>query len=290
MERLYTRREALKLFSTTLLAGVAPPFHQLMSQLERPTFSVYGLHGTPDLGGGVDSELLVSDLINLGAKWLVSLDPSEELLQRIKSSNIGLIIRTSEPENTFTPDYQVSLLKKYQKYIPNLVIQPFNEVNLLAETGGKVIPAPEHISKSFIPTAELISEYGGLTLITPLAQRTSYPNFEELPYYIESLRQLKKAKDISWILNNLALGVHSYIFTPGEDQWRRVSILASAAQQILEVNLPIFITESGLYQTRQTNFSQELVARETIRQLETPVPYHLPIQSNCFCDVFDKGV
>lgn len=246
---------------------------------EPKTFDMFGLHDTPNVGGSRDIKVAISDLQTLGAKFLVTLDPSLQLLKDTTAADIAVISRAYLPNNTFDDDYLIRLMRKLKHVTDIPLVQPFNEVNLLQETGGVVKLPEQHIRSDFLQAADLISLLGGRTLLTPLAQEAPVDEYDYLDRMLITLLQNKTPQ---WIARYIALGVHSYIFTPGENPWQRIQRLDSLVVKNVGTHLPIYVTEAGIHQTQTRQQNDETIGRETVRLLDTPIPLNLPIQSFCF--------
>ncbi len=242
------------------------------------TFTIFGLHGTPNPGGSDNLELTITDARRLRAKWWVALDPTEEELAAFGNAGINVITRLLLPDNNFNARLIESAIKKPN--ISNLLIQPFNEPNRDVENGGKVVSPEEHMRQAFIPAARAIISRGAIPLLTPLAQRAQDGGIDEGSYFARMLDVLKReAPDI--LSGNLAIALHNYIFEPGEDFWQRPRQLAEIVRTSLGFIPPIYITEAGLHQSLEKQFSEELLASETIRLLDSSIPNDLPVKAFC---------
>lgn len=150
-----------------------------------------------------------------------------------------------------------------------MIIQTFNEVNLPEYTGEVEVDPKDHIVRDFLPSAEAVIDSGGLVLMTPTAP---WAPGNEFDFNEIMFRTLAKNVSRSELLKNFGLSVHSYIRFPGDDLWPRTIALYKMATRILGVELPLYITEAGLHQDINSNFPPELVARETVNLLNTPIP------------------
>jgi hypothetical protein len=224
-------------------------------------------------------------LITLKAKSLVTLDPSVELLEQLKAIGVQPIIRGFLPANRFWGEEISRTLTKLKEHAIPIINQPFNEVNLLSNTNESPRSPTDHISQDFIPAAELIDSYGGLTLLTPLAQRaqTTINNFQydDTLYFRYQLTALKKQKSVNWIRNRVAIGFHSYTFSPNESPHKRIYAAHQLTKDILGISLPFYVTEGGLFQDTDQVYPEAVVSESTVSLLSSSLPKETKVESFC---------
>ncbi len=248
---------------------------------ERKVFDVLGFVVNPYVGGGENPERAISDTKQLGGKNLLVLEPNERFIESARNSGIQLITRLYLKDNTFDKDRVEEVLRTASTYPQRLIVQPFNEVNLPEiETGGRYIGPAEHIVNNFIPAAKVVEQYGGLTLLTPLAQGAP---IDEYIYLKDMLLTLRANAPLEWIRNNIGIGLHNYIFQPGEDFWYRIKAVNPWISRFMEgTYLPLHITEAGLYQHHDKPFPEETFSNELMRIIDSPIPPEITnLQSFC---------
>lgn len=268
-----TRRQFLGLSALTI-AG-------LLTNSERKVFDLLGFVANPYVGGGENPSRVISDTTSLGGKTLLVLEPNQNFIENAKNSNITLITRLYLKNNSFDKDKVEEALRIAATYPQRLIVQPFNEINLPEiETGGKYVSPEEHITKDLLPAAKVIEQYGGLTLITPLAQGTA---IDDSAYLKDMLVTLRANAPLEWIKNNIGIGLHNYIFYPGEDFWYRPKVMTPWIASFMDgAYLPLHITEAGLYQHTSRPFPEQTYGQELLRIVDTPIPSDVfNLQSIC---------
>lgn len=258
------------------LCGLSPFSTELIFHKRPKLFSVFGLHDTPNIGGSLIPDMTITDVKSVGGKSLVVLDPSEQTLKAAAAGHTPVLSRAYLPDNRFHGDELETMLLRLKRFNPHPVVQPYNEVNLLAETGNIPVSPEEHM-RDFLSAAEIITSRDGMVLLTPLAQKAEV---DEIAYLQEMLMGLNDMP--SWLTDRLGIGIHNYIFGVDEDQWPRVMKIHQIVQGALGRSLPIYITEMGLYQNRHKYFDQLAVAEETVRLIDERIPAGLRIESANF--------
>lgn len=260
-----------------------------------PLYKIYGLHDTPNGGGSTHLDIIAYDINILRPRSLTLLDPSQALLEFAKEAGLSVAFRISQNNNHFDAKKVATESDKAFTHTENLVLQPYNEINLLDETGGRPMSPKEHIEQHFLPAAKLIAQVAkrhqrrARVLITPLAQRApKVEGLDEKEYFKKMLNYL--GPHLETLDVDLALGLHAYEFIKGQDTERSkdfedykdaleyVQKRYRDAQEILGLNLPIYVTEAGIHQTIDNPFSDKVVAKETRRILETAIPNGLLLE------------
>lgn len=255
------------------------PKEQILLKSLQSLYDIYGIHDTPNVGGSFDLTLFEQDIWRLKPRWVTFTSPSSRLLRFSQAANLSVISRIYQKDNYFNAQLIKNEASKAFEFIKDPFLVPFNEVNLLEETGGISLSPEEHILKHFLPSVDLISKIAenyqkrAQILITPLAQRA--PNEEA--YFAKMLQSLKPY--LNRFNCDFALGLHAYIFEEDEDPLQYIKDRYSMSQSILGVDLPIFVTEGGLYQTVEKGFSDEIVAKQTCKILKTSILTDLPIKA-----------
>lgn len=249
---------------------------------KRRILDVYGLHDTPNIGGSMDVPLALDDFRRLRATGLTLLNPAPSLLAGSVVMGLSVAVRIYQENNIFNSRCVEAEVGKAFSYVDSPVFQLNNEVNLTRETNGESVSPREHLEKQFLPAAELVCQVAGSyrrrprILITPLAQKAPDVNgLDEEAYFKEFLGCLRP--HISRLNCDLLLGLHAYIFEPGEDPLVYIKERYLQAREIMERDLPIYVTEGGLHQSAERSFSDEVIAWEIKRILQTPIPNGLPL-------------
>lgn len=250
---------------------------------EKKIRNILGFHDTPNTGGSMNVKLALSDILYLGGGRITGINLSESLLSHSQSLGLTVTDRIDLPRNHFKADIITSEAEKVYGYVENPFFVPFNEVNLLQETGGEEVSPSEHIEAHFVPAVELISQIAkrhnkrARVLITPLAQDApKVCGLSEEAYFEEMLKCLRPY--MTKLDCDLQLGLHPYILNPGDNPIDYIQKRYNKAREILGVELPIQATEAGLQHTRDSDYSQELIAAETVRILNIPIPARLPLK------------
>ncbi len=250
---------------------------------ERSIANVRGLHDTPNIGGSMDVSLALDDFRRLKATGLTLLNPSPFLLAGSEAMGLEVAVRIYKENNVFDSQCVGAEVGKAFAYLTNPVFQLNNEVNLSEETDGEQVSPREHLEKQFLPAAELVCQIAGSyrsrprILTTPLAQKAPDVNgLNEEAYFKEFLELL--SPHISRLNCDLLLGLHAYIFEEGEDPLEYIKERYLQAREILDRDLPIYVTEGGLHHGERTSYSDEVIAWELERILQTPIPSDLPLR------------
>lgn len=250
---------------------------------EKKIRDILGFHDTPNSGGSINVELALSDILYLGGGRITGINLSEYLLRHSQSLGLTVTNRIDLPANHFMASTIGAEAEKVCRYVENPFFVPFNEVNLLQETGGEEVSPSEHIEAHFVPAVELISRVAkkhnkrARVLITPLAQDApKICGFDEEAYFEEMLKCL--GPYMAKLDCDLQLGLHPYILHPGDNPIDYIQRRHNKAREILGVELPIQATEAGLQHTKDSDYSQELIAAETVRILNIPIPAGLPLE------------
>lgn len=246
--------------------------------MNKTVADIRGLHDTPIEGGSEDEKLAMEDMKNLGMKYFVSLNPLEKMLEAA-TDNPGLTVihRAFMENNLYDKNYLGKMTKKAIKYSSSEkpLIVPFNETNLLAETGDIFISPKEHIVKHFIPAARLILDKGGTPILTPVAQGNG-----SLDYFSSMIDAL--VDNDPDLLNEIKIGLHNYILDPEENIWEYPSLINKIVTSKLGKQIGIHITEGGMLQSLPRTFDDTTVAQVFIRILKEGIPKYLPIESESF--------
>lgn len=251
---------------------------------ERTIFSIFGLHTTPDLGGGNNVSLTLSDAGRLKAHGLTVLNPWPFLLERAGNVGFEVVVRIHQPGNVFVSRSIEEEVEKAFKQGRDAIFQTNNEVNLLRETGGVFVSPKEHLENQFLPAVRKIIEVAqkrqrrAKILITPFAQNAPAINgIDERAYSEEFYDRL--APYMEKLACDFYLGLHAYIFQPGEDPLEYAEERYAEFRRRTGRDLLTYITEGGLHHNEQSNFSQKDTAEATIRILQTPIPDNFPVQA-----------
>ncbi len=274
MEQLSRRDFSIGAAATLVRAYIAPGIPEWLSSPEiKRTFELFGLHGAPVPGGGINRDITLQDFQRLGVRSTVLIAPDRDFLQALTNADIAVISRAYQQNNRFDREYLDKMLTTVSSVVKQPIIVPYNEVNLRRETGGERISPQDHMMKDFLPATRMIAEAGGISLLTPLAKRA--PENED--QYLDTM--LNVAKQIiskePHLIPHLGIAIHPYIFNPGENPWLYASAVHRMAQKKLGFPLPIYATESELHQSRYRRFSDEVVATETRRLIHLPIPQEL---------------
>jgi len=257
---------------------------QAITETEHTTFERFGIHDTPNIGGSMNVTEAFKDFRDLGVKWVLAIDPSENFLAAARKSGIPIIIRTFFGNNEFDPDLLKKKLDKYTTFVKNPIIQLFNEVNLTqVETGGREVTPEVHIERDFIPAAKHVIERGGKVLITPVAQRAITPSgITDLDYKRRMNQALANHPDFAHLIPFIYDAEHSYIFSPGENPQAWERRIHQENLDAFGLPMPIFITEKGLSQEQDTKFDGATYAKEVTRMLRMSSLPQIPIASEIF--------
>lgn len=238
-----------------------------------------GLHSTPIEGGGERPETTIFTGINLGINFIVALTPSEEFLKIASQNDLPVITRWYSKNNILNEKKfreTIKHVKKYQDY--NIVI-PFNEVNLLRETGNEERTPKQH-AEEYIQALQIGKEEDCIVPITPMSQGHGPGVIDDYKYLPEMLSELKNRIDLSLFKDNLALCLHRYILRRGDDDFiQGISSIYSSAVDILGMHLPVYVTEAGLYQDRKIRYDETIVAAEIVKILKLSLPSNIPVET-----------
>jgi hypothetical protein len=282
---------------TTLMAweAISAPA-QTSSDSNHPTyFSVFGMHDTPNDGGSQNVQLAIDDLNILRAKYLVALNPSERLIEASLRSGIQLINRIYFNDNQFDETKTRLIMKKLSSYLEHPIVQPFNEVNNKGFTGNISI-TPEKHANDLIEAAELISSYGGITLITPMDQgfleQTEGQGLTDYEYLAELAANLNTLRPSDWLKERVAIGSHAYTHIGDADMDKfdprqltptyRIQKIDQIVRRHLGFQPDHYLLETGLWQDSNRPYPPEYYARETIRILDSPVDEDIRLKCACF--------
>lgn len=287
--RVTTRRNFLTASIAFGLFGKLPP-----PEGEKRVFDVAG-YKIPAVDPNHEG-MVVADLKALSAKSAVIINPSLNLVTTLRRNNIETIIRPYFRHNLLN----VSILERYLNYPGRLIWLPFVEPDLPEEIAERdqdsgecqakgaikrIVHDPEEFAiKHFVPAAKMILNRAGgggdLILTPPTAQwrdRNEY-EFSEAVY-----RMVKKRLPVQ----NIGIAQHRYIRNAqqkraDEDrEWSRNIALYKMSTIIFEQELPLIITEAGLYQDSTSSFSAAEVADATEKFMMSniPQPIKRPIKS-----------
>lgn len=270
-----SRRNFLKILVIgTVVAGSS----SLIPGRGRLTYSDFGIHDTPNVGGSADVQTAISDMVRLGAKTVVILNPSPEIQLQANQAGVQIINRFFSPGNTYEADGFEAFIQSVKAHQRNPILQPYNEVDL---PGDHQKEAAVHVKEDFAPAAEHAVAAGCQVLFTPVSQNPHSPDYG-YDYMFEGLTELKKQFPVSWTAEHIHLGLHNYIFYLGENPWKRVRIMDDLTYEVLGRHLPIYITETGLFQDQKRRYRRNLVANETRRMLTMDLPLGPQIEAVCF--------
>lgn len=249
---------------------------------QKTLFSIFGLHAVPDHGGGLYPDLALSDAIRLRGHGVTVINPGLPFLELF--SKHPLVVRIYHPQNHYDAKLVEEEGERIFKQGIDAIFQTNNEVNLLRETGGVFISPKEHLERQFLPAANMIIEVArrykrrAQILITPFAQNAPAINgIDEKSYSEEFYDRL--APYMEKLACDLYLGLHAYIFQPDEDPLRYVEDRYALFRQRTGMKLPIKVTEGGLHHNEYSNFSPAVIAKATIKLLETVIPSALPLET-----------
>lgn len=253
-------------------------------EIIKTTESILGIHDTPIIGGSLNEQLAMDDAKRLGAKYWVSLNPDEDMLKALKENpNLTLITRAYMKDNKYDEKYLTEMMNKLTKYIEKPLVVPYNETNLTFETGGTPVSARDHIINDFIPAAELILKYGGIPLLTPLAQSHN-PNpsdgFDDIEYFKSMIDTLVRIKEIKpELLNQIKIALHDYISKPGEDIWKYPGQIDDIVMEETGRQIEMYILEGGFSQEAYKKFDQQTISSDIPRILSSEIPKKLLVRS-----------
>lgn len=247
-----------------------------------------GFHGIPFPDDLPNNNSLAGRTVEfvkaMGGTSLVVINPGEKTLEKANNNGVAVIARYYSSENRFSEEKigsLVNLMQKYQETFP--IIVPFNEVNLSYETENTYRSPEEHIEQDFLPAFKLISNKGGITLLTPLAQNAvaieDSREVDEFEYFERMLVALRRHLTDDE-LQSVGLGLHAYAMHPGDDIRPRLYKINDIAKEVLGIKLPMFLTETGLFQGKNTSHSPELVAEETERIFNEPIELDNIVNAN----------
>lgn len=267
--------------------GISPALNeQVFPKPVKRLYEVYGIHDTPNGGGSIKKDLFRTDLQVLRPKGVTFINGSEDLLRIVRTANLSVVMRTVAPKkNRFDAEFVEKEVSKTFSCIEGgdpIFQVTGNEPNLLHETGGVPVSPKEHIEKFFLPAAEIVSRiakrYGkrARILTTPLARNAPEINgLNEEAYFSEMLNCLRPY--VNKLDCELVLGLHPYNLELNENPLDYIEKRYFKALSLLNIELPIYATEAGIYQTTETGFDDDVVAAETSRILKMEIPSHLPI-------------
>lgn len=270
--RLTRRREFI---GSMIAFGLFRKFY--FPDQEKTVFDVSG-YMMPEVDPNKEN-LVVGDLETLGAKSAVIINPSLNLVERLKQRKITVILRPYLRHNQF----RIDILDKFMNYPWGLIWLPFVEPNLPERIGEKdvgtdecqvqaveVVHDPEEfIVKHFIPAARrVLTREGDRILIPHTAPWTPNNEYD----FAEVMYKTIKNYIPQIPLKSLGISINSYIREPGQNPWSRNMAMYELASSIFEEDLPLYISEAGLHQDAKSNFSETVVADETERLLRQPIP------------------
>lgn len=238
-----------------------------------------GIHDTPNVGGSRNLEEFERHLDHLDPKWVIGIMPGSEWYQSAENIGVAPITRLILPLNRFDE----RLLKRMLANVsPQSIVIPFNEPNLLGETGTPLLPQVH--ARELILAAELIANQGCTTLITPLAQEgllITAPGIKlyEAEYFEQMIAELRNLKSSAWIREHMALAFHNYHLKYNINQGTEpMSRLSSYYFDIIVPalgELDIFITEGGYFLADSPTIDYHAVAEDTRSLLGTELPSNL---------------
>ncbi|MBI3974658.1 MAG: hypothetical protein HY332_25565 [Chloroflexi bacterium] len=236
-------------------------------------WDVLGFHDTPDVGGSRDLAAFERHLSDLGAKWVIGVMPRREWYQAVERIGAAPITRLILPGNR----YDGELLRRLLTGIPpGSLVLPFNEPNLVAETGYPVLPQLHALD--LIQAAYVIAQAGCTTLITPLAQEGALipePGvlIDELAYFEQLLRALTSLESRTWIREHMALAYQvKYNVNQGADPFHRLGAHYVHLVVPLIGYLDIYVTEGGYFLMDVPTIDYQAVADDTTALLATELP------------------
>lgn len=271
---------AAKLTPVTGAENISSP------ELLKNVFSRFGFHDAPTPGGSNNISQLLEDFTALDAKTLHSIDPSDDTIERLTREGIKVTARVCQENNKFYMPFLQKTIEKFKRLGLTPTIQAFNEPNLNEENGGKEITPEEHIEE-FLKAAGVITAEGGIALFTPLAQDPNDEKYEKEKEYFGQMLDALKSKHLpgSWYKKHFALAFHMYLSHPDENPWQRIQDLYEMTQEKLGIKeIPVYITEAGLYTDENHQYDEKIVAETTLRLLQSQIPDNLVpvIKEVCF--------
>ncbi|GEM_PF-3896403 len=238
-----------------------------------------GLHSTPIEGGGERPETTIFTAINLGINFIVALTPSEEFLKIASQNDLPVITRWYTKNNILNEKKFRETIKRIKKYQDYNIVIPFNEVNLLRETGNEERTPKQH-AEEYIQALHIGKEEDCIIPITPMSQGHGPGVIDDYIYLPEMLLELKNRIDLSLFKDNLALCLHRYILRRGDDDFiQGITSIYNSTVDILNMHLPVYVTEAGLYQDRKILYDETIVAAETVKILKLSLPSNIPVET-----------
>lgn len=291
MERVLNRRQALFTIGVSVATGsvvralLDPPAAAAPPNDDIYINEIFGLHGPPVKGGGLNHDQLIDDLNTLNAKWVTLLDPDEDVIERVLESGINLITRVPFTDNIYNEDWLVEVMKKLTKFIKKPIVIPFNEVNLESETGGIPRPPRQHVEE-FYSATEVISSYNGLSLITPMSQdaltEIEGKKLSDIEYLNEYTWHLKEKTPRDWAEKKIATASHIYtqVAFPGRDvsPIPRIGMINAILLKNLGFIPDHYITEGGIGQNVTWPYGDRYMAQESIKLMDLFMPGHLKVK------------
>ena len=293
-KRLLTVLGALPFYSRTgPLSFVIPPIDLPTSPVENTkVFERWGLVDVSSNGGPINHDVSIQDAHRLGAKVILSIDPDQRYLGKLVSEGFNVINRPYFENNIYEGNTLNRSLEKYNS-LPksvHMIIELFKEPNSPSQNGGSFLEPEDFISNRFIPAARGVIGRGGVALLSALDQRAHLTTgVDEEDYFSAMLKEVKRYTPELIPLEKLGIAMHAYFFAPGENPWPRVEAFNELVRQILGQRMPIFITEAGLYQNSQMNYTSQTVGRETIRILDSFIPQNVDIKAFCHWILANKA-
>ncbi len=141
---------------------------------------------------------------------------------------------------------------------------------------------------NFVVPAKEIIHRGGIVLSDPVAQRAVILREDQNPpigtydYFAEQLEEIRLNFSGEELRKGFGLGVHAYIFEPGEDPREHIAETERIAYQVLGFYPDIYVTEAGIHQDKNTRFSEKVVADEVLRLRKLRILSFSRIRSFCF--------
>ncbi|MDA8218328.1 MAG: hypothetical protein M0Z94_11995, partial [Dehalococcoidales bacterium] len=217
-----------------------PNSPDFLASYPRPP-GVFGLHDTPIIGGSVNAALAVRHWQSLGVRLVTVLDPREEMLALAQQAGIEVVARVYSPSIHQDGDLG-GVTQRAVAHGMHYVV-PYNEPNLRSENSGQ-LPDPVYFARRWVDAAEIIHQYGGYPVLTPLAPEGDY---DDVLFLRKMLTEVVNLRGIDWLLNvGVVVGVHPYLMRPGDDSWGHLETYASVMREQLGFVLPMLATEGGL--------------------------------------------
>lgn len=232
---------------------------------------IAGIHDSPLVGGAFFPDILMDDLLRLGVSSVISLQPRVSVLELTESLGVSVVNRVCQDKNIYDPNLMRNELTRAFSKVKKPRFQLYNETNLKSETGNTTRRPRQHVIDNFIVPAKEIIRHGGIVLSDPVAQRAVVLREEKSPpittydYLGGQLEEVRLHFSPEELREGFALGVHAYIFEPGEDPREHIFETERIAYQILGFYPDIYVTEAGLYQDKHRRFSERVTADEVLR-------------------------